>query len=71
MGIGQVKMAQSLLFLMIFGLFFFNAPQIVVSPLLIFRVLKKLILTFFEGGMSHCFNGRDGLWRLLLVVMSP
>lgn len=62
MGIGRVKMPQSPLFLTSFGYFSgINIPQTAASPLLIYGVLKKLILTIFASFlfpfMERTFGG--------------
>lgn len=50
MGIGEVKMPQSSLFLNSFGYYCgINVPQTASSTLLIYTVLRKLILTIFAS----------------------
>ena len=70
MGIGQVKMPQSSLFLTLFDYFSgISIPQIAYCPLL-YRALKKLILTIFVNFLIP-FTERTsgGLYATIFAVI--
>lgn len=72
LGLEQVKMPQSSLFLLSFIIFLKKKKKswIATSLWLVFRVLKKLILTFFWGQLFHCFYEGEKFWRSLFHILA-